>query len=327
MLSDLKSYLFGLPTYLWYRNNASEIKLAMAMQVKDEKDIVELNIRYHALKGCKAFFVMDNNSTDGTGEILKSLKSEFNIHLYSDLSINFSQSKNMTFLTNEARKNGYDWVIENDADEFWYPHSKDLLCGLDRRQTVLRAKLYHMQARTEDAEYWWRSNIRTQHTLHYDFSNPDLKAEETNIRLGAGTHKVMVNTRGFVRVTGGQHSARHSWDKLKGRKSCGLNHNITIFHFGIRGYQQFERKVKNIKISVEYSNQNGIKNGFSRWALLWMNSFNAGKLKESYERLMINSNCVECLKEIGVLVEDKRLLMDKDFRLALKTTKTEKFDI
>jgi glycosyltransferase involved in cell wall biosynthesis len=324
--SDAKSYFLGIPSYLFNRNNSSPIKLAMAMQVKDERDIVELNIRYHALKGCSAFFVMDNNSTDGTREILESLKTEFEIYLYSDFNMNFSQSKNMTFLTNEARKKGFDWVIENDADEFWYPHQGDLLWGLDRKKTVLKAKLYHMQSTTSDYEEWWKSPLRTEHTINYDFSNPQLKAEEANIRLGAGTHKVMVNTRGFVRVTGGQHSARHAWDKIKGRKAYGVNSNITIYHFGIRGYSQFEQKARNIKASIEYADSNGHKHGFSRWAVLRMNALNEGKLTQAYKRLLLNPNSLNCLKEIGILVEDHRMLEDEDFRKALKETASEVFD-
>ena len=42
------------------------MKLAMAMKVKDEADIIEVTLRYHAAQGVDVFIVTDNGSTDGT---------------------------------------------------------------------------------------------------------------------------------------------------------------------------------------------------------------------------------------------------------------------
>ena len=43
----------------------------MAMKVRDEADIIELNLRYHHAQGVDEFIVTDNGSTDGTLEVLE----------------------------------------------------------------------------------------------------------------------------------------------------------------------------------------------------------------------------------------------------------------
>jgi len=326
-IKELPIFVVGLFNYSKSIFNKSKIKLAVAMQVKDEIDILELNIRYHHKKNCMAFFIMDNGSTDGTLEVLKKLKSEFNIYIYEDSTLSFiDSSKNMTFLTHEARKNGYDWVIENDADEFWFPKNGDGLDQvLDRRKTVIKVPLYHMQTTTENCSKWWTSPFRTHHTLNYDFSDQSIEAKKTNIRLGSGTHKVMVNVNGFVRVTGGNHSARHAWDKLRGRRHYEYTKDICIYHFGIRSLEQFITKIRNIDKSVTYSEANGKKHGFSKWALLWRTAYINGDIEMAYKRMLLYPDCLDCYRDIGLIVDDESLLKDLDFIHALKEVKSYKF--
>ena len=50
---------------------ARDVKLVMAMKVRDEDDVLEHNLRYHRAQGVDHFIVTDNGSTDGTPEILR----------------------------------------------------------------------------------------------------------------------------------------------------------------------------------------------------------------------------------------------------------------
>ena len=60
--------------YFFHRFDKENFRLVMTILVKDEADIIEANIRTHAKLGVDAFAVMDNNSSDGTREILEKLK-------------------------------------------------------------------------------------------------------------------------------------------------------------------------------------------------------------------------------------------------------------
>lgn len=46
----------------------------MTFLVKDEKDIIERNIRFHQTMGVDGFIVISHNSTNRTNDILEYLK-------------------------------------------------------------------------------------------------------------------------------------------------------------------------------------------------------------------------------------------------------------
>ena len=48
-------------------------RLVMTVLVKNEADIIESNIRFHADQGVDGFLVMDNASEDDTPDILEEL--------------------------------------------------------------------------------------------------------------------------------------------------------------------------------------------------------------------------------------------------------------
>lgn len=102
--------------------------------VKDEADIIETTVR-HMLSQVDAVLILDDNSTDGTYEILKSIGGDINdpnrpyLSLIHDDGIDghwprlrkgYYQSEKMTLLANEAREMfRADWIIPFDADEIW----------------------------------------------------------------------------------------------------------------------------------------------------------------------------------------------------------------
>ena len=45
-------------------------RVVMALKVRDEADVIESNLRFHAGLGVDAFVITDNGSVDGTREIL-----------------------------------------------------------------------------------------------------------------------------------------------------------------------------------------------------------------------------------------------------------------
>lgn len=321
--NDLYGYTIGLAGYHLNKQSKKPIRLALAMQVKDEQDIIELSIRYHAQKGVDKFFIMENNSSDGTLETLQELSNRYNIELFFDTKNTFSQAKNMTFLAKKAKEQGYDWVIASDADEFWYPKIGNLKQELNRRKTVIKVHSYHMQATNKHAQTWWKSDIHSINTINYDFNKKNLKADEFNIRLGPNCFKTMVNTRGLIRISGGNHSARHAQDKIKSRKFSHISENIKIFHFSIRDYEQFKKKVINIDKAITHAEKLKIRHGFGKWAILWREAYQAENLLETYHKMLIEDNCLDCLERLTVITHDDRLINDPAFQTALKDAKLE----
>lgn len=96
-------------------------KVAMTLLVRNEDDIIEDNILYHSAIGVDKFFVMDNLSTDMTATIIERLSGALDIKYFFQSNDEYRQSEWVSFLAQEAASDpaGFDWVINNDADEFW----------------------------------------------------------------------------------------------------------------------------------------------------------------------------------------------------------------
>ena len=109
--------------------------------VRNEADIIRLNVLYHLTSGIDRMLVMDNGSTDGTDEVLQQLSLEHPEVRWSRDDGPFLPSRVMTTLAREAFEQGANWVVPVDADEFWHAPGGDLRRVLeDADAGVLRAQ-------------------------------------------------------------------------------------------------------------------------------------------------------------------------------------------
>jgi len=107
--------------YFLHKLDSKNLNLVMTILVKNEADIIEANIRTHTKFGVDHFVIMDNNSTDGTREILSKLQKDFSIVIIDEKGY-YQQKRFMTQLAFEAKRRFKpDWIINSDADEFWLP--------------------------------------------------------------------------------------------------------------------------------------------------------------------------------------------------------------
>ena len=101
----------------------------MTLVVRDEEDVIEPNLRYHLAQGVDFVIATDNGSTDGTLEVLHRYAGAGLLHLIEERSDDYHELQ-AEWITRMARLAatdfGADWVINNDADEFWWPVSGTL---------------------------------------------------------------------------------------------------------------------------------------------------------------------------------------------------------
>jgi len=129
------------------RSKTADDRLVMTILCRNEVDIIEENIRTHAQLGVDAFVVMDNGSDDGTREKLLALANEFELHLIDQPEQTYQQAKWMKSLAHYARDVlKANWVISNDADEFWIPQQNvhDLKSYLSHKDSVVTVKRHNM---------------------------------------------------------------------------------------------------------------------------------------------------------------------------------------
>ena len=227
----------------------------MSLIVKDEADIIAENIEYHHQKGVDTFVVLDNGSTDGTRDILSDLCSSYDMDII-DYPSEYIQDKIATSLANYLRlEKQADWLISNDADEFWVPRTGDLKSHISPETPVLSVNRYNLlptKKDLSDRQYRFFHNVMMVHNP----LGPQPPAPDPEIPLSypmmlrTFPPKIMCRIAGLEAVNKGNHNVSHTGNPEK--KICG----ITIFHFPLRGYDNFESKVLNHSKSFKNSRPN-----------------------------------------------------------------------
>lgn len=96
--------------------------LALTMMVRDEADIVGAMLEHHRRQGVDVFIITDNASVDGTVEVLRDFATRAKVDLRFDPEHKKQQSVRVSEMARDAfTVYGADWVINADADEFWFP--------------------------------------------------------------------------------------------------------------------------------------------------------------------------------------------------------------
>lgn len=313
-----KQWESSLSDLLGESNAASQTqpipRVAMSILVRDEVDIIEQNIRYHASVGVTHFCITDNASVDGTREALAALQAEFSIEIIDEPSHTIDQDLWVTRMAKHIIDSELaDWIIHNDADEFWVPENGQSLPvaiagSLQRSELsehdigVLCCKRINMLPNKSDTQadnYTFYKNV---HAVVKDV--PLREGEEQWNHENANTvarlvmDKVMTRAEGTSEIEYGNHGATHALQSV----NCS---NVTIYHYPVRTYQQFERKVVNYGKSLEQNTR--FSEGSSLHLRYWYRRYNEGKLMQDYNAICFSEAELAALVEDGYAEIDTRL--------------------
>ncbi|MGH2924680.1 MAG: glycosyltransferase family 2 protein [Solirubrobacterales bacterium] len=261
------------------------MKLVMTLLLRDEEDIVRANLDFHLAQGVDRVIVTDNGSTDRTLEILRGYESRGVVRLLLEPADDYSQGRWVTRMARLAAEEGADWVINNDADEFWWPRTGTLRSTLEAMPAetgVVVAHRTNFVPRPEDGRpFWERMTLRERESL-----NPLGKPLPPKVAHRADPSITVV--QGNHRVEG-----------------AGLGEPlddgaIEILHFPMRTYAQFENKI--VKGGRAYARNRELPERTGRtWRRLY-EVFEEGGLQAHYEEQVVVGEAPG-----GELVEDTRL--------------------
>jgi hypothetical protein len=268
------------------------MRLIMTLLVRNEEDIIEANLNFHRAQGVDFFIVTDNGSEDSTLEILEHYAEMGWLHLIHESDDDYDQSKWVTRMARAACiQFGADWVINNDADEFWYPIHGSLKTVLesapkDASSLIVERTNFLPRSGETDDPFWRKLTVRERNTLNH----------QGKVLPGKVCHRASPT----VFVSQGNHGIRNVPGKLV------TTQDIQILHFPLRSYDQFERKIRFGGAAYERNTKVG-SNAGRHWRDQYQ-QFLAGRLPAVYREQLPTDKDVQAGLQEGLYVEDLRLM-------------------
>jgi hypothetical protein len=276
------------------------MRLVMTLLARDEADVVDAQIAFHLHAGVDFVIATDNASTDGTTEILERYERAGVLRLIREPSDDMRQD---TWVTGMARlaavDHGAEWVINADADEFWWPRGgslKDVLAAVPDRFGVVRGCWRHFLPRPDDETFFAeRMIVRLATPAHPGDKDTIFHAHQ----------KVAHRAHADVEIERGNHNA-----EAPGLEPLRAWHPIEVLHFSFRSLAQLERKARGGWLRSPGYEPTGHR-------LLLDEAFRSGSLPEHYSSFAVDDEALER----GVA--EGRLAVDTRLRDALRSLRTD----
>lgn len=209
-------------------------RLIMTLLVKNEESMLEENLCFHKAMGVDGFIVTDNNSTDRTLEIIEKYQQMGWIkEVIKETATDYEQKAWVDRMIWIAKKRyAADWIINADADELWYAPSGNLKKELSHTHAnVLNCEMRSLYP--EENKPFWQWNMAVKYVAdleHYNLSVYSLFERQNK--------KVIHRAAGYVQISMGNH-------KVTMLPRCSEEADICVYHYNIRGKQQFMEKMIN----------------------------------------------------------------------------------
>lgn len=245
------------------------MKLVMTLVVRDEEDILAAQLHYHRAQGVDFFLVLDHRSVDSTRNILMDYEHRGWLKWFAIDSLQRDQGRWVTALAQKAfHEHQANWVINNDADEFWWCEKETLKHYL--AQTPVEYRLVHAPR----TNFWAPSSPSpTADKNPEPFWKRQLQAQKRSVNFLGEPLSGKICHRGEAEII--VHHGNHSVEPMKAEDIAPSRpqNSLRILHFPLRSYEQFEQKVRN---------------GGGSWAANPRVSVNIGKGKRFlYERFLM----------------------------------------
>jgi len=270
------------------------MKLVMTLLARDEADIVEAWLAFHLNAGADFVIATDNRSEDGTTDVLERYAREGHVHLIRERGEDLRQNEWVTRMARLAATDfGADWVVNSDADEFWWPRGaslREVLAAVPARYGTVGGFLRTFGPPPEGDDGSFAERMTVRFSALAPINDP--------ASLFKPIRKIVHRAHPEIQVTRGNHALVDSpFTPLRGW------YPIEVFHFPLRSHEQSERKARLQGTAFEkYVARPPTAYHANMFAAL-----KSGKIAEYYDSLVLDEDELERGLEQGRLVRDTRL--------------------
>ena len=279
------------------------MKIAVTLLCRNEADIIGRNIEFHLKAGAEFIIVTDNDSDDDTARIVEQYVRGGRVELIREPGRNHDQSPWVTEMARRAALRGADWVINADADEFWWPVGgtlPDVMAKIAGTVDIVEVPRHNFPPRRADSgdgtHFIDRMIYRDRDSVNLQgapLPSKVMHRAHLDLEIGDGNHTVTFRNRAAV---------------------AEKTESIEILHFPLRSYEQFSSKIilgtealeRNTRISTDVG---------STWRHIYHQYYKTGRLPDFYREQELTAGAIEKRLADGTLIVDTRL---RDFLAAAR---------
>ncbi len=209
-------------------------RLIMTLLVKNEETLLPAHLDFHLAQGVDHIIVTDHGSTDSTPEILSGYKKRGVVEVITETSKAYDQKFFVNRMVKLAiDKYKADWIINSDADEFYYAKSENLKDAfpVDGKPNILFCDW--IMALPRAGQQWKDVN----HFYLFDRG------------------KAMHTAKGFRSVSGGNHKVY-----LDYVYKPAMSEDIILYHLQSRDFESFKGKLESKYEHCKYTKDKSFPN-------------------------------------------------------------------
>ena len=273
------------------------MRLVLTLLCRNEADVVDSMVAFHLSRGVDMVIATDNASTDATRSILERYERAGRLVLIDEPSHTHDQA---TWVTRMVRLAvdcfAADWVINADADEFWWPkcgHLKEQLATVrvdDKVLSVNRTNFLPPDPAADPALPFYEVMTLRERQSQNSLGSP---------LPGKACHRGLP----LISVEDGNHGVSLEGQPLPAVPFAGID----ILHVPARGPSQFERKIRQGAAALERNPRTAAAGIGATWRQLYKEYGLAGRLGEHYNNLRPSEAAIERALQSGDLIDDRRL--------------------
>ncbi len=269
------------------------MKLVMTVLVRDEADIIDAHLAFHLNAGVDFVIATDNRSEDGTTDVLESYARAGVLHLIREPGEDLRQGEWVTRMARLATTDfDADWIINADADEFWWPRAGSLKQALETippRYGAVHAFVRHFPPGHDGGGFFAdRMTVRLSPDAPlmdpaspYQPYRKVVHRADPDVVVSRGNHSLLEST--LVLLTG--------W------------YPVEVLHFPIRSVEQIRHKAA-LQWSAFSRSTRGHGNAYHEKAFV---AGQEGKGQEYYGALVVEGETLDRGLRDRSLVRDTRL--------------------